>query len=397
MHRSAIAAFSLVASLVPTQTASAQGRVDESTTVHVFRPRRVEATDERISSLRVPDGLRITRFADGLGKPRMLAVADDGAVYVTRRDPGDVLVLRDADGDGRADSVRPAVEKLEHAHGIAIRPERPDEVYIATIRQVLRFRRADDGALVEPRAVLDGLPDAGQHPNRTLAFGPDGMLYLSIGSTCNECDEGNPLSATIIRCNPDGSDRIVFARGLRNTIGFDWHPATRELWGFDHGIDFFGDDVQREELNRLVEGADYGWPFVYEDGKLNPIRDPKGGVPKDVYAKGCTSPARMYTAHAAPLGLVFNRGGRFGADAQGDAFATMHGSWNRKPASGYEVVRVRFDREGRPTAVEPFVTGWLTSNGQEQFGRPCGMAFARDGSLLIGDDDNGVIYKLSGR
>lgn len=380
----------LLSIVTPCAVAGAQ-QVSEKIVGHIVKPTKIPATDERVKSLKVPNGFRISKFAEGLEKPRMIAVADDGWVYVTRRDKGDVIGLRDADGDGKAEEKITALSGVENVHGITIRG---GDVYLAAIREVYIADRQSDGFLGTPRKIISDLPDAGQHPNRTLAFGPDGKLYLSVGSTCNACNEGNKENATMLQVEPDGSSRTIFAKGLRNTIGFDWHPTTGDMWGMDHGIDWLGDDSQKEELNKLVRGADYGWPIVFEDGKFNPADEPPHGETKESYASRCTSPALLAVAHGSPLGLVFYKGGQFGSEYEGDAFVTMHGSWNRKPPSGYEVMRIRF-KDGEPRAFEPFVRGFLVNGGKEQFGRPCGIALLKDGTLLVGDDDNGVIYRIT--
>lgn len=359
---------------------------------HVTKPEKTEPTAERVKGLSHPEGFAVTRFADGLGMPRMMAVADDGAVYVTRRTPGDVVMLRDTDGDGRADVTRTVVE-IPMAHGIHIQGR---TLWLATVTEVFRAELKPDGTPGELVPVLQDLPDGGQHPNRTLAIGPDGKLYVSVGSTCNACAEPNPENGTILRAEPDGSGRAVFAKGLRNTIGFGWEPTTGVLYGMDHGIDWLGDDEQPEEFNRIEEGKDYGWPYVYADGKINPADKPPGKNP-EAYAKGTEKPILYYTAHAAPMQMVFYSGDRFPADYRDDAFVAMHGSWNRAMPSGYEVVRVRFD-DGKPIAVEPFVGGFLSrqeDGSWTAFGRPVGLVVAKDGALLVSDDANGVIYRVA--
>jgi glucose/arabinose dehydrogenase len=385
--RAGLAAASMIVSVSATWSLGQQ--VSEKVVGHIHKPERIPATEERVKSLKLPSGFHIAKFADGLGKPRMMAVAEDGWVYVTRRDVGDVMGLRDKDGDGVAEERITALDGLEHVHGIAIRE---NDVYLVTVKEVYVCDRESDGGLTTPRKLMSDLPDAGQHPNRTIAFGPDGKMYISVGSTCNACNEPNPENATILRVEPDGSARRVFAKGLRNTIGFDWQPGTGDLWGVDHGIDWLGDDSQKEELNRIVEGAHYGWPIVFEDGKFNPADEPPNGETKEVYAARCTSPALLTTAHSAPMAMVFYTEGMFGEEYVGDAFVAMHGSWNRKPPSGYEVMRVRF-KDGKPRAFERFVSGFLVNN-REQFGRPTGLALLKDGSLLISDDDNGVVYRV---
>jgi glucose/arabinose dehydrogenase len=386
--RPLIAALSTFAALV----LGGQGLVDIEVTGHVLKPERVEATDERIGSLKLPPGFSISKFAEKLEKPRMLAVAEDGAVYVTRRESGDCLLLIDKDGDGRADEQK-VVARHDGMHGIAIHGSK---VYLVAVKEVFVADRLQDGTLGEPKRIISDLPDGGQHPNRTLAVGPDGMLYITIGSTCNECKETNKESATIVRAQLDGTGRELFTTGLRNTIGFAWHPVTKELWGMDHGIDWLGDEEQGEELNLLRAGERYGWPYVFGAGKFNLAEEPPAGLTHADWAKKSREPVLMYTPHASPLQMAFYTGAQFPGEFRNDAFITMRGSWNRKPPSGYEVVRLRF-RDGKPVQFEPFLSGFLFehTSGWAHFGRPVGLAVTPDGALLVGDDTNGVIYRIS--
>ena len=360
---------------------------------HTFRPAQREWTEGRMRQLQLPDGFRINVFAKGLGNPRMMMVTQDGTVYMARRDQGEVSALRDRDGDGVAEEIRTVVRDLPDVHDVTLQG---DFFYLVTINELYRARRQADGGIGSLQKLIGDLPAGGQHPNRTLKFGPDGMLYLTIGSTCNNCREPNPEHATMLQVQPDGQQRRIFAKGLRNTLGFAWHPKTGELWGMDHGSDMRGDNVPVEELNRIVENGDYGWPFCYgqkEVDKLAP--DPETGT-KEEYCAKTIAPVLGYTAHSAPMGLVFYTGNQFPAEYRNDAFVAMRGSWNRKPPSGYKVVRVRF-QNGQPTRFEDFITGFLIEGGQAQFARLCGLAVARDGSLLVGDDSNGVIYRVSYR
>ncbi|HSI49458.1 MAG TPA: YbhB/YbcL family Raf kinase inhibitor-like protein [Ideonella sp.] len=357
----------------------------------VFKPDKVAATPERIGQLRSPPGFAVNVFAQGLKNTRILAVAPDGTVYVSRRDQGDVLMLRDTDGDGRADGVPVQVATRAGAHGLAIKD---GKLYLATVKEVFVATIQPDGLLGPLEMIIGDLPDAGQHANRTLAFGPDGMLYISVGSTCNACNETNPENATLLRASADGKSRTIFATGLRNTIGFDWQPGTGELWGMDHGIDFLGDEVQPEELNRIEKGKQYGWPHIWGDGGENPQSTPVGDITKSQWRELSTPMVLGYAAHAAPMQMVFYQGTNFPAAYRGDAFVTMRGSWNRNPASGYEVVRVKF-ANGQPLGFEPFLAGFLTDGGRTHMARPVGLAVAKDGALLMADDANGVIYRVA--
>jgi glucose/arabinose dehydrogenase len=222
------------------------------------KPAQRDFDPSLVEQLQVPSGFRVNVFAQGLGKPRMMAVAEDGTVYVTRPESDDVLALRDSDGDGRADEPRTVVADLKKVHGIAIHHHR---LYLAAPRELFVADLRPDRTIAAPQLIMGDLPDGGQHPNRTLAFGPDGMLYISVGSSCNACRETNEEHATVLRAQPDGRQRTIYARGLRNTIGFDWHPETGELWGMDHGSDWRADEQPPEELNRLQQGENYGWPW----------------------------------------------------------------------------------------------------------------------------------------
>lgn len=358
---------------------------------NVWKPDKVPADDARIASLRVAPGFKIEAFARDLKNIRVIAVGPDGSVYVSRRDQGDVLLLRDENGDGRADGKPEIVARRAGMHGLAVNG---NQLYLVTVKEIFVADIMARGRLGPLKMLIGDLPDSGQHPNRTIAFGPDGKLYISVGSTCNACNESNPENATILQATPDGKTRIIFATGLRNTIGFDWHPRTGELWGFDHGIDHLGDDQQTEEVNLIQLGEKYGWPHVYGLAGINPQSTPPGGITKQQWRATSRPMTRGYTAHAAPMQFVFYRGGSFPAEYTGDAFATMRGSWNRRPASGYEIVRVHFDGD-RPVRIQPFVTGFLSDGGKTHFARPVGLAIAKDGSLLMADDANGVLYRVA--
>ncbi len=362
-----------------------------SVTANIFKPAKVLATPDRIAAIRAPAGFSVTTFATGLKNARVLAVAPDGTVYLSRRDQGDVLMLKDADGDGRSDGEPVTVANRPGAHGIAIHG---GKFYLVTVKELFVADIQPSGRLGQLTLLAGDLPDGGQHANRTIAWGPDDMLYISVGSTCNACNDTNPENATILRVSPDGKSRTIFASGLRNTIGFDWQPRTGELWGLDHGIDFLGDDDQPEELNHIELGKKYGWPHAYADGRIYPQSTPPGEITKEEWRDTSVPMVLGYDAHAAPMQMLFYKGGSFPAEYNGDAFATMRGSWNRAQPSGYSIVRIRY-ANGQAKAIEPFVTGFLTDGGQTHIARPVGLAMARDGSLLMADDANGVIYRVA--
>jgi glucose/arabinose dehydrogenase len=370
---------------------------------HVLGSPAALTPEALLPHLRLPPGFRISLFATGLGKPRMMEVAPDGTLLVTRRDVGDVVALRDADGDGVAEQQRTFLSGLPGVHGIDIRQ---GQVFLASQTTLWR------SPLENPRAevLVKGLPDGGQHANRMLRFGPDGAMYVSVGSSCNDCAEDNQLErATLIRYSADGRQRAVIANGLRNTIGYDWHPATHALWGMDHGSDFRGETLPPEELNLIEPGRNYGWPICYAERQVDEMtlalpermalrpgeREPIGRpmTREDYCAR--TEPSRLtLPAHSAPMAMRFYRGGEFPAAYRHGAFVALHGSWNRRVPVGYAVAHVRFDAAGQPMGVEDFVTGFIDARSSAVYGRPAGIAVARDGALLVSDDLNGAIYRI---
>lgn len=383
----------LVGAAVPATAQRPENLRIERLEGHLTTPERLEFNQSRLQQLSLPDGFQIRVFAQDLGNPRNLAVTPDGTVYVTRRTEGDVLALKDTNGDGRANQRRTVMSGLKQVNGITVHQ---NHLYFVTDTQLYRANLLPGGQESKPQVLINDLPDAGQHPNRTLGVSPDGMLYISVGSTCNACDEPNEEHATLLRMKLDGSDRTIFARGLRNTIGFAWHPQTKELWGMDHGSDWRGEDKPPEEVNLIQQGKHYGWPFCWGDRQPDVYlpADPKNMSKQEFCTQKTEAPVMTYQAHSAPLDFIFYTASQFPTEYRNDAFVTMRGSWNRNPPVGYKVVRLRY-QNGKPVGFEDFVTGFLSADGKTQFGRPVGLATMPDGSLLFTDDTNGVIYQVS--
>jgi len=383
----ALSALGVSGSSRPATAAPAGGDAVANVEVkgHVFQPSELAPPDP--ATLKVPKGFKVDVFARNLGNARMLAVAPDGTVYFTRRDEGDVMMLKDA--GGKAGGPPERVASRSGVHGIALHD---GKAYLATPKQIFRASVLPDGHFGPLEMLIHDLPDAGQHNTRTVQIGPDGMMYISVGSTCNECLDTNPENATILRASLDGTSRAIFAAGLRDTIGWGWHPQTGELWGMDQGMDWLGDELPPEELNRIERGKRYGWPYYWGDNKPNPHVREVGGVTPPEWLARSTPMVLGYTAHTAAMQMVFYTGHQFPAAYYGDAFVAMRGSWNRKPPRGYELIRIHFTN-GQPGAIEPFLTGFLTARGESA--RPCGIAMARDGALLFTDDRNGVIYRVA--
>lgn len=334
----------------------------------------------------VPPGFQVNLFAMDLGPARFMAVGPAGDVYVTTRENGTVVRLRDLDADGVADESRVYVEGLDHPHGIAIRD---DWVFIAETGRVIRVKDDDgDGRADRSEVVVADLPAGGGHFTRTIGFGPDDGIYVSVGSSCNVCREADDRRAAISRFNPDGSSGRIFASGLRNAVGFVWHSTSGEIWATDNGRDLLGDDYPPEEMNLVRDGQHYGWPHCH--GSREP--DPQFGDPD--FCETTTPPVFSMQAHSAPLGLAFYTAQQFPSEYRGDLFVAFHGSWNRSVPTGYKVVRIRM-ADGQPVAIEDFLDGF--HDGRGTWGRPVQPVVAADGAMLVSDDHAGAIYRVTHR
>jgi glucose/arabinose dehydrogenase len=339
----------------------------------------------RVAELKAPPGFQVTLFSDAVPAARSLARGAKGTIFVGTRKAGDVYALTDADGDGRAEKVATVASGLNSPNGVAFKD---GALWVAETSRILRFDGIEDRLAQPPPpvVVVDTLPTEKHHGWKFIAFGPDGLLYVPVGAPCNVCEPEDPRFATILRFRTDGTPVDTMARGVRNTVGFDW-DAAGALWFTDNGRDLLGDDVPADELNHAPQpGQHFGFPFCHA-----------GDLPDPTFAKGRTCaeaqpPALKLGAHVAGLGMRFYRGSRFPAEYQGNVFLAEHGSWNRSRKVGYRVMRVRF-QDGRPVAYEPFVEGWL--KGEKEWGRPVDVLELPDGSLLVSDDAAGAIYRVT--
>jgi glucose/arabinose dehydrogenase len=336
------------------------------------------------AELRVADGWRARLWASGLGRVRQITVASNGDVLATDSAAGAVILLRDGDGDGRADAPVVLAQRLELPFGIAIHPE--GWLYVANTTGVVRWRyRAGDRALPTPPERIVALPGRGynQHWTRSIAFSRDHQrLFVSVGSETNVEVEADPRRAAITVCAIDGSDCRVFASGLRNATGLAVDPASGALLAAVNERDELGDDLPPDYLTRVADGAFYGWPYAYWGRNEDPRR---AGERPDLVARSVV-PDFSLGAHAAPISVLFARA------LGGDALVSLHGSWNRSDLHGYEVLRVRF-AQGVPTESSVFVSGWRL-NHEKVWGRPAGMAETPRGSVLIVDDGSHAIYEI---
>ena len=350
-------------------------------------------------TINLPAGFGMKVFATGLQHVRMLALSPSGELYATVRAEGRIVSLPDSDNDGVADSVRTFADGLEGVHGIAFRG---DQVYAATETSILRFQDTDKDGTADSREVLvNDMPTGGtgragaNHSTRTIHFGPDGKLYVAMGSSCNACVEEDPRRAAISLYSADGKLEKVYARGIRNAVGFAFHPITGELWAANNGRDGLGPDLPPEAIYKIREDANYGWPYCYGERVPDSTMDVPAG-----YCDKTDVPTFTIAPHSAPLGLAFYTGDQFPQEYKGDMFLTSHGSWDREVRIGYKLMRVRFKDNQPDTAagnlmIEDFATGWLTDPiSGAHWGRPVLPLVAPDGSLFLTDDASMSIYKI---
>ncbi len=339
---------------------------------------------ELVARLQVPSGFKVTLYAEGVVNARAMAWGDRGTLFVGSFDAGKVYALRDDDHDGHADGVRVIASGLRMPVGVAFRN---GALYVSAVDRILRFDRIEEklDAPPKPVVVIDDLPRETMHGWRYIAFGPDGKLYVPIGAPCNICDK--PGYARITRTQPDGSGREDVAIGIRNTVGFAWDPMVGHLWFTDNGRDLLGDDVPDDELNVVTKpGQHFGFPYCHGGDVL----DPEFGKGKS--CRDYTPPAAKLGAHVAPLGVAFYTGTAFPRAYRFNAFVAEHGSWNRSAKSGYRVVRMQIAGDA-VRRITPFLTGFL--DGQTTLGRPVAVSVAPDGALLVTDDLQGAIYRIS--
>jgi len=336
--------------------------------------------------IQVARGFAVSLYAE-VPQVRVLCPTPAGDLLASVPRQGKVLLLRrDRNGDGRADGQTTLLKGLDRPYGLAFLGR---WLYVAEGSAVGRIRFDPQAGRVEGslEPVVTGLPQGGNHWTRTLHFGPDGRMYLSVGSDCNVCLEQDERRAAILRFQPDGSEPEIYARGLRNAVGFDWRPGSHELYATDNGRDLMGDDTPPDELNLVVRGGDYGWPVANGDRVL----DPDVGPGNEARAAASTPPVFHFRAHNAPLGLRFLRHAPQPAGYRGAALATLHGSWNRTHKDGYKVVSLHWDAEGNIHAQD-FLWGFLEN--EDVIGRPVDVAEAHDGAIFISDDYSGSIFRV---
>lgn len=374
------------------------------------------------SALKLPAGFKAKVFArlqpaaeDYFRGPRMLAFDAAGTLYVSTARDGQLLMLPDADQDGLADSIQVIADRLNAPHGLVFVA---DKLLIANQDSVLQLERQAGRWSDKPVTLIRDLPTGG-HASKTLKLGPDGYLYLNVGSSCNVCAEQDPLRATILRYTVDGQPAgavttlgrhrptALWASGLRNSQSFDWHPMTQAMFATNNGADQradskggrANDDIPPEHLNHIEAGKHYGWPHCWgiATGKL---REDPNFPANSGYCQAAQGPALLLPAHSTPIGITFLGKAKVPQAWQQDALIALHGSWNRQQPEGYKIIRVRFESRAlpdgktdwQPVAYEDFTTGWLSAKGA--WGRPVDIAVSPSGDIYISDDRSGLIFRI---
>ncbi len=347
-----------------------------------------EVEDPRLEEIKLPQGFNISIYADNVDNARSMVMGDKGTLFVGNRSGEKVYALADENNDQVADTQYVIADGLNMPNGVAFKD---GALYIAEVDKIWRIDNIENNLTNPPEKVLvrGDFPTDKHHGWKYIAFGPDGKLYVPVGAPCNICDKSDEDKryASITRMNPGGSDFEVYAHGIRNTVGFAWHPTTNELWFTENGRDMMGDDVPNDELNRAPQkDMHFGYPYCH----AGDIPDPKfgDGHPCSDY----TPPVAKLNAHTAALGMRFYTGDMFPEEYKGHVLIAEHGSWNRSEPTGYRISMVKLDGNNA-VSYEPFATGWLKEG--KAWGRPVDILQLKDGSILVSDDFANVIYRIT--
>ena len=346
-----------------------------------------DSKQELLDKIKIPKGFSITLFADNVPNARAMALGKNGTVFVGSRNNGSVYAVQDINKDGKADKTHIIASGLYLPNGVAYKD---GNLYVAEINRIIRYDNIDKQLSnpPEPTIVYNKFPNKKHHGWKYLRFGPDNRLYTAVGAPCNICEPEKEIFTSLVRLNQDGSNLEIIARGIRNTVGFDWQPGTNALYFTDNGRDHLGDDIPPDELNKWTEkGQHFGYPYCHGGN----IPDPEYGQKKQ--CKSFTKPEWKFKAHMAPLGIRFYRGQQFPKAYHQQLFVAQHGSWNRSIPHGYRVVLLKI-KQGKVISEQVFAEGWLEKNGKS-IGRPVDILELPDGSILVSDDQAGVIYKIS--
>jgi glucose/arabinose dehydrogenase len=341
-----------------------------------------------VSFLHLPAGFQATTFTTGLKGPRFITFSPNGTLLVAERGTGRILAFPDPNHSGQTSGPVVVASNLNDPTSLDFAPD--GGLYVGEASRVIRFVLGPDLRATSQQVIVPHLPTGGNHITRTVLIGPDKRLYVSIGSTCNDCIESDPERATVMVYQMDGSGGRLYASGLRNAVGMAINPWNQQIWVTNNGRDLLGDDTPPETVYALQDGGNYGWPRCH----AGDIIDPDYGRPGD--CNGVVQPLVKMQAHSAPLGLAFYNAQAFPAAYHG-LFVAFHGSWNRSVPTGYKVVFIPLNAQGQVAGpVQDFATGFLTGQNQV-LGRPVGLAIGPDGALYVSDDLDGNIYRITYR
>jgi glucose/arabinose dehydrogenase len=336
--------------------------------------------------IRLPEGFKIDLYAEDIPNARSMVMSPGGVLFVGTRKAGRVYAVVDRDGDHRADEVVTLLKGMNMPNGVAFRN---GSLYVAEVNRILRYDGIENRLHSPPAPVIvnDTFPRDKHHGWKYIAFGPDGRLYVPVGAPCNICEETDQRYASIMRMAPDGSQLEVYTRGVRNTVGFDWHPRTGDLWFTNNGRDWMGDDLPPDSLHHAPQkGLHFGFPYCH----AGEVPDPEYGQKRS--CDELSTPALKLGAHVAPLGMKFYTGSMFPPQYLNRIFMAEHGSWNRSTPVGYRISMAVFENQNT-VRYEVFAEGWL--QGDNAWGRPVDVLILKDGSLLVSDDRAGAIYRIS--
>lgn len=362
---------------------------NSTTTVNLpEKPEGVESTELPLDQISLPEGFSIDIYADDVENARSLALAPSGTLYVGTRSKGSVYALQDTDGDGKVDKKYVLLEDGNMPNGVAWKD---GDLFVAEVNRILKFEdiesKLDNPG--EPIVLYDQYPEEKHHGWKYINFGPDGKLYVPVGAPCNICESKDDIFNSITRMNPDGTGMEVVQRGIRNTVGFTWHPETGDLWFTDNGRDMLGDDIPACELNVATkDNMHFGYPYCHQGD----LPDPEHGTKRN--CSEFTAPAAKFGPHVAPLGIEFYTGDMFDASYINKAFVAEHGSWNRSKKIGYKITMTDIS-DDNSAQVDVFAEGWLNKETDEVWGRPVDIELMPDGSMLVSDDFADVIYRIS--
>ena len=343
-------------------------------------------SDIPINKLKLPPGFKIEVWATGMPGARAMALGDNGKVYIGTRAIGRVYEVTD---NGKERTSRVVVDKLVQPAGVAFNN---GSLYVMAIDKVLRFDGIDKNASVTPvdLTAIFNLPPEQHHNWKYIAFGPDGKLYVPFGAPCNICEPPTAEYAQIRRYNPDGSGMEVLATGVRNTVGFDWHPTTKQLWFTNHGRDWMGDNTPNDTLNLMSKtGLNFGFPYCHQ-GNL-----PDNVITKANACQGVEQPIALMGPHVATMGIKFYTGNMFPPEYKDAALIARKGSWNSNQKVGFDVVMVKAGTDGKNPKITPFITGFMNPADQSFWGRPAYLMQMTDGSMLVSDEQLGAIYRVT--